>query len=221
MDNTEKLHGDKFRAAVEAIDRLPRNILLIATASYEQIRESNMQLCYNVFDDHCMMKPVDKISISTFVQGRLDSFAAGGKSRINIEPAALESVFERTLGNLRETFRYCYRALESNRASITKAFMIRAIADVDAPKFAALDEADKLILATLLKLGKSTLDRLAKELPGRKEIGSSTTIKRRLHGLAASGFLRMKRVKRGRTYVVEYIMPGVLVEAIKLGKLLD
>jgi len=221
MDDTEKLQEDNFKSAVEAIDRLPQNILLIATANYEEIGQSNMQLCYRVFDDQCMMRKIDEASLSKFVKGRLDSFAVGGTSRINIDSRALAALHERTLGNLRDTFRYCYRALEANRTAITKAMMIKAIGDVDAPKFAALEQIDRILLASLSKSGKSRFDELLRKLPSKKEVGSPMTIRRRLDDLATLDLLRRKRVKQGRTYVMEYSIPNVLLEAIRSNKLLE
>ncbi len=221
IDNTEKLEEKSFRDSINAMDKLPRNVLLIATADQETIGQENMNLCYKIFDDICMMKPVDRVSVKEFILGRLSSFATSGKTRIQIEPTVVGRLFERTSGNLRETFRYCYSALEANRSSITETMIIRAIADVDAPRFSLLDETDRLLLAAILKSGKSSSDRLEKKLSGTEGDFSKFTIKRRLDGLVASNLLRKNRVRRGRFYVHEYDLPNVLKEAIKLGKLLD
>jgi DNA polymerase III delta subunit len=227
LDNTEKLGEEAFHKVVEAVDLLPRNALCIATANYEEIGQSNMNFCYKVFDSFCQMKAIDEAALAQFVNGRIESFAEGGKRKVNMEPEALASLFERTHGNLRETYRYCYSALEScdvanlsKRISVTRRTIVRAISDVDAPRFAALDETDKLLLAALARTGKATMEVLRKEVSGVEEAGSIATMRRRLDNLRASGLLTKESLKKGRTYVTEYGLPPVLIEAIKVGRLL-
>jgi len=228
LDNTEKLDEKSFHIIVEAIDLLPRNALCIATGNYEDIGQANMNFCYKVFDTLCQMKAVDEPALSQFIIGRTKSFAINGKPKVQWEPEAITCLFERTRGNLRETFRYCYSALEScannngtKSISLTRRTVITAIADVDAPRFAALDETDKLLMATIARSGRATMEVLQEELSGIDEAGSVATIRRRLDSLQASGLVTKDILKRGRTRVAEYSTPSVVIEAVKVGRLLD
>jgi len=228
LDNTEKLDEEAFLIIVKAIDLLPRNALCIATANYQDIGQANMNFCFKVFDTFCQMKAVDGPALSQFIIGRMKSYAIDGKPKVQWDPEATTCLFERTRGNLREAFRYCYSALEScasnsetKSISLTRQTIVTAIADVDAPRFAALDETDKLLMATIARLGKATMEVLQEELAGVDEAGSVATIRRRLDNLQASGLVTKELLKRGRTHVAEYGIPSVIVEAVKVGRLLD
>jgi hypothetical protein len=228
FDNTEKLGPHLFRNAIEALDRLPRNILCIATGDSQEIGRSNMDLCYKVFDDFCPMKAVDEDAIAEFVNGRLTSFSIDRKPKVRIQNDALKGLFERTRGNLRETFRYCYGALESSANAdvskpvvITRPMVVKAIADVDAPRFAALDEYDTFLMKTIAKSSGSTVDQLIRRSLHVEDKADRVTTRDRLETLRASGLLEKQMSKKGRTYVAEYGLPAILIEAIKVGSLLD
>lgn len=218
----------RFSVAVQSIDSLPRNALVIATANQEEIGQSNMNFCYKVFDKLCQMKAIDEQALSEFILGRMKSFAVDGKPKVRMDPESIICLFERARGNLRETFRYCYSALEScvnstgtKSISVTKRTVVAAIAEVDAPRFAAMDETDKLLLITIARSGKATSEALQEELSAVDEAGSIATMRRRLDGLQASGLVTKTFMKKGRTYVAEYSIPSVVIEAIKVGGLLD
>jgi energy-coupling factor transporter ATP-binding protein EcfA2 len=225
FDDTEKLQRDDFLKAVEAIGKLPPHALYMATANRGETKPSDMDLCLRVFRDSYTISPVDETSIGKFVTGRIAHFAIDSEPRVEFDPGALSSLFERTLGNLRDTFRYCYGALEAcadgNKGNIVvkRQIIVKAIADKDEPIFAALDEADKILLAIIAKSGVATLDELEKE-SAEDEVGSQETIRRRLEAHQKSGLIRKSSLKKDRTHITQYSMPKVLIEAINLGKLL-
>jgi hypothetical protein len=178
FDNTEKLQQKEFRSTVDAIDKLPRDALYIATANYEETAQPDMDLCVRVFGDSLKISPVEEASIGQFVAGRIKSYSVDAKPRVEFDPEALKSLFERTRGNLRDTFRYCFGALElcadvkKDSILIKRQMIVQAIADKDAPMFAVLKESDKLLLGALAKIEASTLAELEKELSGVEEMGS-------------------------------------------------
>lgn len=210
-ENLEKLPMSGFKTWVEqTVNLLPKHILLAATANVCDLDSGTLKMCYDNFSVTLQMESIDKSAkLGEFIDGRMVNYSKAAKPPIRFDEGAITALLDRTGGNLRESFRYCYSALQKFKGDVGEDMMEEAIGDVDAPKFAVLSETDKGLLSLLSSERPSTLDDILKDFKGEE---GRDTVRKRLDGLVASGLVKKAFVKSGRAYKVTYAVPKTVAK---------
>jgi hypothetical protein len=210
-ENLEKLPMSEFKAWVkQTINLLPKHILLAATANICELDPSTLQTCYDNFSVPLKMESVNETAkLREFIDGRMANYSRDAKPPIRFDDNAIAALLDRTGGNLRESFRYCYSALQKFKRNVDETMMEKAIEDVDAPRFAVLNETDKKLLSLLSSEGPSAMDDVLKAFKGEE---GRDALRKRLDGLATSGLVKKTLVKFGRTYRVTYDVPRTVAK---------
>lgn len=91
----------------------------------------------------------------------MKAFARGDTIPIHFPDNVLEVLLEKTRGNLRETFRYCFGAIIEYGNKINRSNMVKTIKGIDTALIKSIDEKDKDILRTMKKKEKYTLVQLS------------------------------------------------------------
>lgn len=209
-DNLEKLGSTSFNTFLtEIVQMLPSNILFITTGDISKIDTPALRKCYDLFDVLLMMEHIDTASeLELFINGRVKAYSTGNVPRIAISKKAIEVLLERTGGNLRECFRYCFFALQKFKKDIDETLIAEAILEVDKPRFEVLDELEKRIMNILSSYDEATVKNISEEL--KEDEVSNKTLKNRLDNLVLTGLVRKKLEKKGRTHHLIYSIPDIL-----------
>lgn len=209
-DNLEKLGSENFaNFLTDIVQTLPSNILFITTGDLSKMYSDALKKCYDVFNVLLMMEQIDTASeLGTFINGRIQAFSVGKAPRITVTSKAIEILLDRTGGNLRECFRYCFFALQKAKKDLDESSITHAILDVDRPRFEILDELDKRIMNVLSGLHEASLKNVSEELKDQNV--SNTTLMNRLDNLVISGLVKRKLEKKGRTHRLVFSIPNSL-----------
>jgi DNA-binding transcriptional ArsR family regulator len=209
-DNMEKLGPTNFNTFMtEIVQMLPSNILFVTTGDVSKIDTPALRKCYDLFDILLMMEQIDTTSeLELFINGRIKAYSTGKAPGITINKKAIEVLLERTEGNLRECFRYCFFALQKFKKDIDESLITEAILEVDKPRFEVLDELEKKIMNILSSYDEATVKNISEELT-EDEVSYSTLVNR-LDNLVLTGLVRRKLEKKGRTHRLIYSIPDIL-----------
>ena len=183
--------------------------MFVTTGDLTEIDSQTLKKCYDVFDIPVMMEKIDTASkLRQFIDGRIKAYSIEGIPRIAIDQKAIEALMDRTEGNLRECFRYCFFALQKFKTDIDESLITEAILECDRPRFEVLDELDRRILGTLASLSEADVAEIHEKL--KPEVVDVSTLRKRLDSLIGSGFVRKRPIKTGRTYRLFYNVPKTL-----------
>ena len=157
-ENLEKLPMSGFKTWVEqTVNLLPKHMLLAATVNVCDLDASTLKMCYDNFSHPLQMESINDVAkLGEFIDGRMVNYSRTGKPPIEFDQGALAVLLDRSGGNLRESFGYCYSALQKFKHNVDEEMMLEAIADFDAPKFKVLNETDKGLLSLLSSEHPST-----------------------------------------------------------------
>lgn len=210
-ENLEKLSMPMFETWVkQTINLLPKHVLLAATANICDLDSSTLKLCYDNFSVTLQMEKIDEITkLRGFVEGRITNYSNNTQPPIRFDDEAIEALLDRTGGNLRECFRYCYSALQKFKSNIDRGRIEEAMADVDAPRFQVLNETDKELLGLLSSGRQLTLDEIMTDFKGE---GGRDAVRKRLDNLAIATLVKKALVKSGRTHKVFYAVPKTVAD---------
>jgi hypothetical protein len=202
-ENLEKLPNELFEKWVKhTVNLLPKHVLLAATANICDLDPSTLKMCYDSFSVTLQMEKINEAAkLKEFVQGRMANYSNKTRPLIRFDDGTITALLDRSDGNLRECFRYCYSALQKFKRDIDKDMIENAMADVDAPRFQVLNETDRELLSLLSSGEQMTLDEILNDFTGE---GGRDAVRKRLDGLAVSGLLKKTLVKSGRTHKVTY-----------------
>lgn len=210
-ENLEKLPIAAFKQWVkQTVNLLPSNVLLAATANINELDSDTLKMCYDNFSIPLQMEKIGEITkLREFIEGRMINYSMAVQPPIKFDDGAITALLDRTGGNLRESFRYCYSALQKFKRDISADMMIEAMTDVDAPRFEVLNETDRKLLGQLTSGSQFTLDEIVAALEGEE---GKDAIRKRLDNLATSGLLKKGFVKSGRAYKVTYAAPNTVAK---------
>lgn len=214
-DNLEKLTNPELKSFItEVASLLPSNISMVATANVTELDPNTLQKCYDNFDVPLLMDKVDTApKLREFIEARMTSYSKTRKPPIFFDEGAVEMLLERTGGNLRESFRYCYFAIQKFKKDINKKMMLEAIRDCDAPRFEVLSETDNKLLEFLASQeDRATIKEVFEAF--REEGLEKDALRKRLDNLATLGLVRKNLVKSGRTYKANYRLPQTLKQVL-------
>lgn len=213
-DNLEKLSLKDFkRFLIDTVQTLPDNILFVTTGDLTKIDAQTLDKCYDVFDIPIMMEKIDKASeLRQFIDGRLKAYSLDQPPKISVDQKSIEALMDRTDGNLRECFRYCFFALQKSKTDISDSMITEAIIQCDRPRFEVLDELDKKILITVASLTEADAKTILETI--KTEEMDVSTLRRRLDNIANSGFIRKTQIKGERAYRVLYKVPKSVQSAL-------
>ena len=200
-ENLEKLPMSRFKTWVkQTINLLPKHVLLAATANTCELDLGTLKMCNDNFSVTLQMESINEAAkLGEFIDGRMANYSKNAKPPIRFDNGAITALLDRTGGNLRESFKYCYSALQKFKRDVNEDMMEEAIADVDTPTFTVLNETDKKLLSLLSSEGPLAMDDILKAFKGEE---SKDALRKRLDGLATSGLVKKALVKVGRIYKV-------------------
>jgi len=216
-DDLDKTQQTEFRAFLtEVAPLIPTNVLFVTTGGLAEVGSEMMKKCYEILDVCLLISPLDSIrTLGEFILGRMKAYGRKGYNLPDFDDGAIELLLDRASGNLRETFRYCYWALQKHKRSISEAMILEVIKEVDAPRFAAMGEADQRTLALLSEENEVTIKQMTRifhETEGRVD---PETVRLRLENLVNLGFALKRTIKKGRTYVSVYTVPKTIRSVLR------
>lgn len=162
-DNLDKLEESVFRDVLKSIvDGLPTHLAFLTTGNHTHLSLENVALTQKVFDLNIDISQIETISqLREFIDGRMKVFTKDNTIPIHFPNNVLGVLLEKTRGNLRETFRYCFGAIIEHGNKINRRNMIKTIKGIDTVLIKSIDEKDKDILRTMKKKEKYTLVQLS------------------------------------------------------------
>jgi len=213
-DNLEKLEADEFKSFLsDTSNHIPEEVHFAATGDLTSIDSQTMNRCYDVFDSLPLMDSIDtSAKLREFIEKRMKGHHPSNEGLIRFDDAALDALFDRTRGNLREAFRYSLRAIQISKADITRKQVVDAITDVDKPRYLALGDPERQTLRILLERDSATVKEVTERFGELGEMITIETARSRLHSLVEAGFAWKEEVKTGRTYTSVYRAPKILSE---------
>lgn len=211
-EDLDKLSDSEIKVFLnETIPLLPPSTLIAVSANVLGLDPSIRKDCSDVLHVPLRMAKIDTPEkLREFIDGRMCKFSEGGKPRISFDNKSVEMLFDRTGGNLRQTFRYCYVALQMFKKNITEQMILEAIKECDLPFLEGLSDNDKQTLDYLATTdGPLTLKEIYEALKDEQGEGKDS-FRKRLTKLESLGFVNKAYVKSGRQYEVSYSMPKTL-----------
>jgi hypothetical protein len=209
-DNLEKSSQGQFRTFLTDVSGLvPGNALFITTGIVTETDSETMHKCYDIFNTVLLMDPLDSAEkLKEFIERRIEGHCKNGHKPPALGQGVIELLLDRANGNLRETFRYCYCAFQKFGRRVSDATMLKAMQEVDAPRFAVMSEPELRTLSILAEGSDNTVKKVAEalsETEGKVEI---ETTRSRLEKLVDQGFASKKKVRiTGRAYESVYAVP--------------
>jgi len=209
-DNSEKLSQNDFKQMIaDVIEVLPENLLFITTADISETEKSVLKKFYDTFGIVFMIEDIDEVDeLELFVDGRIKAYSINGVPKISFEKKAIATLLNRTRGNLRESFRYCFSAIRIFEGNITEERMNKAIMECDRPKFEILDELDQQILSFLSSVDEGNFDQIKKNVGVPKD----STLRNRIKLLVKNSLILEHKTKVRQPYRVLYRVPNVVRE---------
>ncbi|TET13455.1 hypothetical protein E3J84_00020 [Candidatus Aerophobetes bacterium] len=162
-DNLDKLEEKTYRDILKTIvDGLPGHLVFLTTGNYTHLSLGNVVLTQKVFDLTIDIPGMETISrLREFVDGRMKTFVKDGTTPIHFPDNVLKVLLEKTRGNLRETFRYCFGAIIEHGNKINRSNMIETIKGIDTVLIKSIGEKNKDILRAMQEKERYTLVQLS------------------------------------------------------------
>ncbi|MEW6096860.1 MAG: P-loop NTPase fold protein [bacterium] len=212
-DNLDKLTPEAFNTILKSIiDALPTHLVFLTTGNYTHLSLENVALAQNVFDLNIDIPEIETTAqIREFVDGRMMAFSKNTSvSPIHFPNDVLNLLLEKTKGNLRETFRYCFGAIVEYGNQISRDNMIKTIKTIDATLLKNVDERDKDILKNMKEEKTYTLSQLSQIANIHKK-----TLWGRIKNLIQLNLIFKESAGKGRGKEDRYYIPAVIKEIIE------
>ncbi len=221
-DDSDKLSPENFKTFIGNLESMPKNIIFISTAHSDHLREDLIPHVQAMFDHYMTLEPINNAEeLSKYVNGRILNYSKGGPKLLLGRPV-FDVLFERTKGNLRETFRYLrnlfhFISLEQwEYPELTDAHIKNIIKEEDSTILKSLKPLDKVILDALSNKHKSEMN--ISEVTNKVNLMKNKQyaeheIRRRLDYLSKINIVFKKQVDKKQHKLV-YFTPNILSEIL-------
>lgn len=222
-DDSDKLGIDNFKIFIECLKSMPRNIVFISTAHPTHLTEDLTPEIQKIYDHYPTLEPINSAEeLAKYVNGRIENYSKI-KTKLFLGKAVFEVLFERTRGNLRETFRYLRTLLKylsslskDEHNELTDANIKKIIREEDATILNSLKPMDLLVLSCLSE-GETDIAEITKKFNSEQGTNySEDTIRKRLDYLAQLNFVFKKQVTGTRGHKINYSVSQIVSEIVFL-----
>ena len=219
-DDSDKLSPENFRIFITNLESMPKNVVFISTAHSNQLREGLIPQVQKMYDHYLVVEPISNAEeLSKYVNGRILNYSKGS-SKLLIGRPVFEVLFERTKGNLRETFRYLrtlfhFISLEQwEYPELTDTHIKNIIREEDSAVLKSLKPLDKAILDALSQKNEMNITEITSKVNSMNHKQyAEHEIRKRLDYLYKISFVFKKQVDANQHKLV-YLTPKILSEVL-------
>lgn len=222
-DDSDKLSIENFKKFMVTLESMPKNVVFVSTAHPIHLTEGLIPQVQTMYDHYLTLEPIhDAQELSKYINGRIINYSKG-EPRLLLGRPVFDVLFERTKGNLRETFRYLrtlfhFISMEQfEYPELTDSHIKNIIKEEDSTILKALKPLDRAILSILSSNSKNELkvSEITKKVnAAQHKQYPEYEIRKRLDHLSRINIVFKKQVSGIKPHKFVYFIPKILSEVL-------
>ena len=222
-DDSDKLGLEHFKKFISNLESMPENVVFISTAHSTHLTDGLIPQVQTMYDHYLTLEPINNAEeLSKYVNGRILNYSKG-EPKLLLGRPVFDVLFERTKGNLRETFRYLrtlfhFISLEQwEYPELTDTHIKNVIKEEDSTILKSLKPLDNAILSILSNKSKREMNisEITKKVNAMQNTKyAKHEIRKRLDHLSQISIVFKKQVSGSKQYKIVYFIPTILSEIL-------
>jgi nucleoside-triphosphatase THEP1 len=225
-DGADKLDNEKFKKFIGFISNIPKSVLFLTTSNYSQLNAPIMKSIQQNFDYYSTLDRIKtEREMRIYIEGRIKNYSRNNEVKLIFGNMIYSTLFNRTFGNLRESFRYLRQLLmrlsqkitsEETYEEVRDNNLKRVIKDTDKMVLQLLEQFDKEVLLILAIKNNQDVYSITKKYNERYGTKYNDSKIRNIMDKCAQLGLVHKITKIGRGAKTLYCLPDILIDNLKL-----